>query len=70
MSIDKSLKINAGLIRHRNVLKRAERVAKLQEQGRWTAESTVTGMPKVRNTKVALGKKSKKKKKDEEEEEK
>ena len=36
MTIDKSLKIRAGTIRTRNVLTRAERLAKLQEAERWS----------------------------------
>ena len=38
MSIDKSLKKAGGLTRARNVLTRAERLALLQEDERWTPE--------------------------------
>lgn len=54
--------------RTRNVLKRAERVAQLESEDRWTDDSTVLGMPKVRVVKTVVGKKKKKKSKEEEEE--
>ena len=41
MSIDRSLKGKDALERHRNVLTRAERVAKLEELGKWPDDSTV-----------------------------
>lgn len=65
MTIDKSLKKPSGMIRARNVLKRAERVATLKERDLWTPGQSVLGLPKVRIAKVVVGKK-KKKKKDEE----
>ncbi len=68
MSIDKSLKKPSGMIRARNVLKRGERIAVLQEQDRWVEGRSPLGLPKVRIKKVAAGKKKKKKKEDEEEE--
>ena len=61
MSMDKSLKGKNTLGRHRNVLKRAERVELLKETGRWTEDSTAIGMPKVGHRKAAVGKKEKKK---------
>lgn len=65
MAIDKSLKVKAGSVKNRNVLTRAERYHQLVTQGKWTDDSTVIGMPKVRVEKLAL--KKKKKKVDEEE---
>ncbi len=62
MTMDKSLKVQAGAIKARNVLTRAERISKLQESNRWKDESTVLGMPKVRVIKVSLKKKKKVKK--------
>ena len=35
MSMDKSLKLSGGLSRHNNVLKRATRILKLQDEDRW-----------------------------------
>lgn len=62
MSLDKSLKGRNTLVRHRNVLTRAERIEKLRELGRWTDDSTAIGLPKVLNRKVSVGKKVKEKK--------
>ena len=58
MSIDRSLRMKSSLERHRNVLSRAERVARLQDQERWTGRESVLGLPKIANRK---GKASKKK---------
>jgi small basic protein (TIGR04137 family) len=66
MTIDKSLKVRAGMIRNRNVLTRAERLAKLQEQDRWKEGDRVLGLPKVRVEKISLKKKKKTKKAEEE----
>jgi small basic protein (TIGR04137 family) len=62
MTIDKSLRVRAGSIRNRNVLKRAERIAKLKATDRWSEGDTVLGLPKVRVQKLALKKKKKVKK--------
>ena len=67
MTIDKSLKVRAGMIRSRNVLTRAERLAKLKEQDRWQEGAPVLGLPKVRVEKISLKKKKKTKKAEEEE---
>ncbi len=67
MSLDKSLKGKNALERHRNVLTRAERIEHLKETGRWTEESTATGLPKVAHRKAAVGKKDKAEKKKQEE---
>ncbi len=66
MTIDKSLKIRAGMIRNRNVLTRAERLERLQATERWKEGDPVLGLPKVRVQKVTLKKKKKVKKQDEE----
>ncbi len=66
MSIDRSLKIGSRLDRHRNVLTRAERIAKLSEAEKWTEEDGVLGLPKVEHRNIKLGKKAKKKGKEEE----
>jgi small basic protein (TIGR04137 family) len=65
MTIDKSLKVKSGGIRMRNVLTRAERLAKLVESDRWKEGDPVLGLPKVRVQKVALKKKKKVKKEEE-----
>lgn len=62
MTMDRSLKVQAGAIKSRNVLTRAERITRLQELNRWDDEMSVVGMPKVRVVKVSLKKKKKVKK--------
>jgi small basic protein (TIGR04137 family) len=66
MTMDRSLKVQAGAIRNRNVLTRAERIARLKELDKFDEEKSVVGMPKVRVQKVSLKKKKKVKKVDEE----
>jgi small basic protein (TIGR04137 family) len=61
MSLDASLKTGGGLSRHRNVLTRAERLAKLQDAESWEESKSVFGLPKVANRNVKVGKKAKKK---------
>ena len=67
MTMDRSLKVKAGAIRSRNVLTRAERVARLKEIDRFDEEKGIVGMPKVRVMKVSLKKKKKVKKEEEDE---
>jgi small basic protein (TIGR04137 family) len=55
MSIDKSLKKASGLVRARNVLTRAERLAVLQEDERWGPEKGVFNLPKTKYRKLAPG---------------
>ncbi len=66
MTMDSSLKVKAGAIRARNVLTRAERIARLRELDRFDEEASVVGMPKVRVVKVSLKKKKKVKKAEDE----
>ena len=62
MSLDRSLKSRASLTRHRNVLTRAQRIEKLEEEDRWDDESgKVFGLPKVKHRKSTAGGKAKKK---------
>src|SRR5688572_20985849 len=55
MSLDRSLKSANALIRHRNVLKRDERLAKLKEAEKWNETKSVFGLPKVANRKLVVG---------------
>lgn len=55
MSLDKSLKKSAGLARARNVLTRAERLAVLQEDERWTPAKGVYNLPKTKYRRLAQG---------------
>ena len=66
MTIDKSLKVRRGGLGNRNVLTRFERIAKLEENERWSEGDSIFGLPKVRVQKVALKKKKKVKAEEEE----
>jgi small basic protein (TIGR04137 family) len=57
MSIDSSLKIKGALSRHRNVLTRAERVAQLQAEERWSEDDDATGLPKIAHRKIHTARK-------------
>ncbi|MFG0257835.1 MAG: small basic protein [Phycisphaerales bacterium JB043] len=54
MSLDRSLKVAGGaLSQHRNVLTRAERIAKLQDTTTYDPKKKpVLGLPKTSNRKV------------------
>ena len=56
MSLDKSLKSQGALVRHRNVLSRAERVDALKKEERWPEGRTVFGLPKVAHRKIVTKK--------------
>jgi small basic protein (TIGR04137 family) len=59
MSIDRSLKSASSLVRHRNVLTRTERLARLTEEEKWNDSKSVFGLPKVANRKLEVGKPAK-----------
>jgi small basic protein (TIGR04137 family) len=67
MTIDKSLKVKAGMIKVRNVLTRGERLQKLKEMEKMPDGMSPLGLPKVRVQKLALKKKKKVKKEEGEE---
>ena len=67
MTMDKSLRVRAGLVRSRSVLTRSERIERLKAADRWQDGDSPFGLDKVRVYKLAL--KKKKKKKEEEKEE-
>lgn len=60
MSVDRSLRGKTSLSRHRNVLKRAERVDGMKARDLWKDEFGALGLPKLGNRKVKAGKKAKK----------
>ncbi len=60
MSIDRTLKIKGVLIRHRNVLRRHERIERLKEDQRWSEGDSVLALPKVVHRKSHVGRKEKK----------
>lgn len=61
MSLHRSLKTKPGALNeHRNVLTRAERIARLLEQGRFQPDrDSPLGLVKVANRSVTTGKKKK-----------
>jgi small basic protein (TIGR04137 family) len=59
MSLDRSLKAANALIRHRNVLNRAERLEKLKDDEKWDESKSVFGLPKVAHRKVVIAKAAK-----------
>ena len=61
MSIDRSLRLKDALVRHRNVLTRAERIDKLKEEEKWGEGQSVLGLPKVGHRKVHAKKVAKEK---------
>ncbi len=68
MTMDKSLRIRAGMVRPRSVLTRGERIARLKAADRWQEGDSPLALPKVRVYKLSL--KKKKKRRDEDEAEK
>ena len=56
MSQHPSLRIETVGSRHRNVLKRFERVKKLQEQNKWKNDASAFGLPKVKSMKIKVKK--------------
>ncbi len=48
MTLHKSLKLGDTMKRARSVLTRAERLATLEDEGRWKEGESVFGLPKVR----------------------
>ena len=68
MTMDKSLKVRAGLVRSRSVLTRAERIERLKASDRWQEGDSPLGLDKVRVFKLAMKKKKKKKEEDEDSE--
>jgi small basic protein (TIGR04137 family) len=60
MSIDKSLRRKGGMTKQRCVLTRAERIAKMLENGTFGDGRSPFGLPKTRVQKIVLKKKVKK----------
>ncbi len=59
MSLDRSLKGKSTLERHRNVLRRAERVVMLEDNEKWgEGKSSVFGLVKVGHRKQVAAKKA------------
>ena len=60
MSIDKSLRRKGSMTKQRCVLTRAERIAKMLENGTFANDRSPFGLPKTRVQKIVLKKKVKK----------
>ena len=61
MTVDRTLKVHGGLLRARSVLTRAERIARLTEEGKFDPEEdSPLGLPKVRVRHSKAGMKTKK----------
>lgn len=56
MSQHRSLKIDSVGVKHRNVLKRFERIKKLQADNRWTDANSAFNLPKIKSMKVKVKK--------------
>ncbi len=56
MSQHPSLREDSVGAKHRNVLKRLERIKKLQETGKWQDRVSVFGLPKVKSMKIKVKK--------------
>lgn len=56
MSQHSSLRIDPTRTRHRNVLKRHERIQRLIEQEKWNDRPSVFGLPKVKSLKIKVKK--------------
>lgn len=50
MSIHSSLKMSGGMTGTRSVWTRSERLEVLKREGRWSADESVLGIPKVRTS--------------------
>lgn len=69
MTMDRTLKVHGGLLRARSVLTRAERIARLMEEGKFDPEEdSPLGLPKVRVKTSKAGSKKKEAKEEAEEE--
>jgi len=59
MSLDRSLKGKSTLERHRNVLRRSERIVTLEDREKWAqGKNSVFGLVKVAHRKQAAAKKT------------
>lgn len=56
MSQHSSLRIDPTRTRHRNVLKRHERIQRLIEMEKWNDRQTAFGLPKVKSMKIKVKK--------------
>lgn len=56
MSQHPSLRFDSVSVKHRNVLKRFERIKIMKEQGKWEGRQSVYGLPKIKSLKIKVKK--------------
>lgn len=56
MSQHASLRVDSVGTKHRNVLKRIERVKKMTGEGRWNDQTSIFKMPKLKSLKIKVKK--------------
>lgn len=56
MSQHPTLKIDSVGVKHRNVLKRSERIKKMQEQNKWQDRASAFNLPKMKSQKIKVKK--------------
>jgi small basic protein (TIGR04137 family) len=56
MSQHPSLRVDSVGVKHRNVLKRYERIKRMQAEDRWGDRSTALNLPKLKSIKVKVKK--------------
>lgn len=56
MSQHPSLRVDSVGIKHRNVLKRFERVKKMVTDGNWSDERSIYNLPKLKSLKIKVKK--------------
>lgn len=56
MSQHPSLKLDSVSVKHRNVLKRLERIKRLQKENKWADERSIYNLPKVKSQKIKVKK--------------
>ena len=56
MSQHASLRVDSVGTKHRNVLKRIERVKKMNADGRWNDQTSIFKMPKLKSLKIKVKK--------------
>ena len=54
MSQHPSLRIDSVGAKHRNVLKRFERVKKMEQEQRWSGRTSAYGLPKIKSLKIKI----------------
>ena len=56
MSQHSSLRVDSVGVKHRNVLKRLERIRKMQEENKWKDRVSIFNLPKIKSVKIKVKK--------------